>query len=108
MRSSHISRKCDMAFFMLVVVLSIIMFSLVRIYTLPVQILVRFLIVLVIAAIVNEPFHALEDASEESAFAALLNPAMAFERLFVREPHSQMVEVALCAFKAARENDIVL
>ncbi len=108
MRSSHISRKCDMAFFMLVVVLSIIAFSLVRIYTLPVQIIGRLLIVLVIAAIVNEPFHVLEDASEESAFAALLTPAMAFEQLFVREPHSQMVEVALCAFKAARENDIAL
>ena len=37
--------------------------------------------------------------------AALLAPQRLLERLMVREPHVQMLEVAVCAYNAAREND---
>ena len=46
------------------------------------------------------------DRHEFSAFAAaLLGPQVLLERLLVRRPHPQMVEVAVLAYNAAREND---
>ena len=100
-----IAPRSDMAFVTLVLVLSIVAFALVRTYTLPVQLLVRVLGVLVIAAVVNEPLKALEDMNPEDPAAPLIEPMLWLQRLFVAEPHEQMVEVAVFAFNAAREND---
>ena len=41
-----------------------------------------------------------------AAVAKLLVPYLWLGRMFVMEPHSQMVEVALCAFNAAKENNM--
>ena len=102
----HLSRKSDAAFIVAVLLLSVIAFALVRTFTLPVQLLVRALIVLIIAALLNEPVRLLENAAGKSAFATALHaPLAALERLMVRRPHEQMVEVAVYAYNAAREND---
>ncbi|MBR1822233.1 MAG: DUF1385 domain-containing protein [Clostridia bacterium] len=103
--ASRLSHRSDAAFVVTVLLLSIIAFALVRTFTLPVQLLVRVLIVLIIAAIVNEPIRLLEDAWPNRVAAVLLAPQLGLERLFVREPHPQMVEAAVCAYHAAREND---
>lgn len=102
----HISPRCDMAFVTLVLCLSIIAYALVRTYTLPVQLLVRVLLTLAIAGVINEPIAALENMSPEEPAAPLIEPMLWLQRLFVTEPHEQMVEVAVFAFNAARENDI--
>ena len=104
--SSRIARKSDAAFITLVVLISIVAFACVRTYTLHIQVLVRILLVLAIAAIINEPLRLLENVSPRSPYAPLLAPVMWLEHLFVIEPHNQMVEVALCAFNAARKNDV--
>lgn len=105
-RASHLSRRSDAAFAVTVLLLSVIAFALVRTFTLPVQLLVRVLIVLAIAAVLNEPIRLLEDAAGDSRLArALLTPQLLLERLLVRRPHVQMVEVAVYAYNAAREND---
>ncbi len=104
--ASHLSRRSDAAFIATVLLLSVIAFALVRTFTLPVQLLVRVLIVLAIAAVLNEPVRLLEDAAGTHRLArALLAPQLALERLLVRRPHVQMVEVAVYAYNAAREND---
>ncbi len=105
-KASHLSRRSDAAFIATVLLLSVIVFALVRTFTLPVQLLVRVLTVLAIAAVLNEPIRLLEDAAgRHRAARVLLAPQLALERLLVRRPHVQMVEVAVYAYNAAREND---
>jgi len=99
--------RSDGVFVLLVMVISIIAFAIVRTYTLHIQIIVRILTIMVVAAIVNEPLHFLEDSDPDNRFIhALLVPIYRMQRIFVIEPHTQMVEVALCAFNAVRENDV--
>lgn len=97
--------RSDAAFVILVLLLSVIAFALVRTFTLPIQLLVRILILFIIAAVVNEPIRLLENAQSNPVAAVLHAPLRGLERLLVREPHPQMVEVAVCAYNAAREND---
>ena len=47
----------------------------------------------------------LEKARPGTFAAVLLGPQVLLERLLVRRPHPQMVEVAVLAYNAAREND---
>ena len=104
-KSSPLSRRSDAAFAVTVGLLSIVAFALVRTFTLPVQLLVRVMIVLLIAAVINEPLRLLENARPNLAVNLLLGFQLWLERCMVREPHAQMVEVAVYAFNAAREND---
>lgn len=103
---SKISRRCDAAFVLIVVLLSMIAFACVRTHTLHVQLLVRVMMILGVAGIINEPIQLLEKLPPKHPLAWLLAPVMWIERLFVIEPHPQMVEVALCAYNAAKENNI--
>ena len=105
LKADYRTGRSDAAFIALVVLLSLILFSLIRTFTLPVQVLVRALIVLCVAAVVNEPLRALETRMRKRWARTLLAPMRALERLFVRKPNPQMVEVAVYAFNAAQEND---
>ena len=104
-KASHLSRHSDAAFAVTVLLLSVITFALVRTFTLPVQLLVRALIVLCVAAVVNEPLRLLENAKPGGFVNFLLAFHLWLERRLVRKPHEQMVEVAVYAYNAAREND---
>ena len=104
-KASHLSRRSDAAFAVTVVLLSVIAFALIRTFTLPVQVLVRALTVLAIAAVVNEPIRLLENARPNLFVNVLLSLQLWLERCLVRRPHAQMVEVAVYAYNAAREND---
>ena len=104
--ASRIYRRSDAAFLVAVLAASLAAFTLIRTFTLPIQILVRVLIVFAAAGIVNEPIYLLERFTPANPLSVLRAPLMWLERLFVVEPHSQMVEVALCAFKAAKENNM--
>lgn len=107
MAQSPYHPRSDSVFVMLVVIFSIIAFAFLHTYTLHIQILVRILTILAIAGIVNEPLALLEDSDPDNLFVhALLTPIYRLQRIFVFEPHTQMVEVALCAFNAVRENDV--
>ena len=90
---------------MTTLLLAIVAFALVRTFTLPVQLLVRVLIVLIIAAVLNEPLRLLESAAPSGLTNALLAFHLWLERRMVRPPHPQMVEVAVYAYNAAKEND---
>ena len=104
--ASRLYRRSDYAFLMVVLIASLIAFTLIRTFTLPIQILVRILIVFVAAGILNEPIYLLERFSAANPLRVLRAPLMWLERMFVLEPHSQMLEVALCAFNAAKENNM--
>lgn len=104
--ASRLYRRSDGAFLMVVLAVSLIAFTLIRTFTLPIQILSRILIVFAVAALVNEPIYLAERFSHANPLRVLRAPLMLLERMFVIEPHSQMVEVALCAFNAAKENNM--
>ena len=103
---SRVYHQSDTAFLVVVMMVSIVAFALIRTFTLPVQLLVRVLVLFAVAAVVNEPIQALEKLRWKNPLSRLLAPYLYLERLFVIEPHPQMVEVALCAFNAARENNL--
>ena len=65
----------------------------------------RALTVLAIAAVLNEPLRLLEAARPGPVVNALLGPHLLLERCLVRRAHPQMVEVAVYAFNAAKENN---
>lgn len=104
-KASRFSHKSDAAFAVTTLLLSIVAFALVRTFTLPVQLLVRVLVVLAVAAVLGEVVHLLEVLWPNPVARVLLAPLTGLEHLLVREPHPQMVEVALCAYNAALEND---
>ena len=104
--ASRLYRRSDAAFLMVVLMVSLIAFTLIRTFTLPIQILVRILIIFTVAAVVNEPIYLVERFSNTNPLRVLRAPLMWLERMFVIKPHSQMVEVALCAFNAAKENNM--
>lgn len=104
-RAAYLSRRSDAAFTVTVLLLSIIAFAAFRTFTLPVQLLVRVLVVLAIAAVLNEALLPLERAKPAPWVDALLAPQLWLERRMVLPPHPQMVEVAVYAYNAAKEND---
>ena len=57
-------------------------------------------------ALCVENIYLLERLSAMNPLRVLRAPLMWLERMFVIEPHAQMVEVALCAFNAAKENNM--
>lgn len=103
-RSSPFTGCSDAAFDIEVLLVSMILFALIRTFTLPVQLLVRALTLLCVAAVLNEPIRLLEQAGDKGWARGLLAFHRWLERRLVRKPHPQMVEVALYAYNAAREN----
>ncbi len=104
-RAAYLSRRSDAAFTVTVLLLSVIAFAMFRTFTLPVQLLVRVLVVLAIAAVLNEALLPLENAKPGPWVDALLAFQLWLERRMVLPPHPQMVEVAVYAYNAAKEND---
>lgn len=103
--SSRLTDSSDGAFAIVVMILSLIGFACFRTDNMTMQLAVRLSIILAAAAISNELILPLERAKPESLGALLRRPLVSLQHLFTIEPHNQMIEVALCAFRAAYEND---
>jgi len=104
--SSRLTDKSDGSFLVIVLLASVAAFSCVRTSGLLAQMCIRTGIILAIAAVVNEILLPLENANPNGKLAKLRGPLMELQHLFTIEPHNQMIEVALCAFRAACENDL--
>ena len=81
--------------------ISLILFSLLRIDNILLSIIIRLLIIFGVAAVLNEPFSALEVAEINWATRILRAPIDLFQHMTTAEPHPQMLELTVCAFKAA-------
>lgn len=101
--SSRLTDRSDGAFCAVVAMISIIAFAFVRTDGLLVQLAVRVAIILAAAAVSNELILPLERAKPESFGALLRRPLIGLQQLFTIEPHNQMIEVAVCAFRALRD-----
>jgi len=105
--SSRLTDKSDGAFCIVVLLVSIAAFSLVRTEGWAMQIAFRLGAILAAAAVSNEFILPLERAKPGTLGATLRIPLVGLQHLFTIEPHNQMIEVAICAFRAAYENDVV-
>ena len=104
-----ITRRSESAFLLSVAIISMIFFALVHVDGLLLNLAIRIGIVLGVAALLNEPFSALEGADMTLPVRIARTPLDLLQYLTTLEPHPQMTEVALCAFHAAlgeaEEND---
>lgn len=104
--SSRLTDRSDGAFAIVVMILSLIGFACIRTDGVAAQLTWRAVIILASAAVSNELIRPLERAKPESLGATLRRPLVSLQHLFTIEPHNQMIEVAVCAFRAAYENDL--
>ena len=104
--SPRLTDRSDGAFLIVVMLASIAAFACVRTDGLLIQLCTRAGIILAVAAIANEIVLPLENAGPNGRLVSVRRPLMELQHLFTIEPHNQMIEVALCAFRAACENDL--
>lgn len=100
-RYPRYARRSEPAFLISVMIISLILFSLLRIDNILLSIIIRLLIIFGVAAVLNEPFSALEVAEINWATRILRAPIDLFQHMTTAEPHPQMLELTVCAFKAA-------
>ena len=100
-RCSRCARRSEPAFVICATVISMVLFSLIRVDALWVGILVRLLVILGVAAVLNEPFASIEAADRTFFNRILRAPIDLIQHMTTLEPHPQMLEVAACAFQAA-------
>ncbi len=101
MQYPRYARRSEPAFLVGVLVVSIALFACIRTKGILLTAAVRLAVVLGVAAVLNEPFSALEDAELNWATRILRAPIDLIQHMTTLEPHPQIMEVALCAFRAA-------
>ena len=95
------TRRSEPAFLICVLSISFLLFPLIRPYNPALTALLRVLILLAVAAVLNEPFSALEEARPTLPVRIARAPIDLLQHMTTLEPHPQMLEVAVCAFDAA-------
>ncbi|HXO67037.1 MAG TPA: DUF1385 domain-containing protein [Candidatus Dormibacteraeota bacterium] len=105
---SRLHPRCGTGFLVVVVLVSIVVFTFVGRPVLPLLVLSRLLLVPVIAAIAYELIRLGARHAENPMVARLLVPVLAAQYLTTREPDPSMMEVAITAFSAVRSRDVAL
>jgi uncharacterized protein YqhQ len=105
---SRLHPRCGTGFLVVVVVVSIVVFTFVGRPVLPLLLLSRLLLVPVIAAIAYELIRLGARHAQNRLVARLLVPVLAAQYLTTREPDGPMMEVAIAAFSAVRSRDVAL
>jgi uncharacterized protein YqhQ len=100
---SRLHPRCGTGFLVVVVFVSIVVFSVVGRPALPLLILSRIVLIPVIASISYELIRLGAKNYSNPVVARLLTPVLAAQYLTTREPDAPMMEVALTAFWAVRE-----
>ena len=101
MEYPNCTRRSEAAFLICVMIVSMILFSWIRTDGVLLTLATRLAILLGVAAVLNEPFSALEAAELNWATRILRAPIDLIQHMTTLEPHPQVMEVALCAFRAA-------
>lgn len=103
--SPRLTDRSDGAFLIAVLLVALVAFACHRTDGLAAQLAYRTGALLGSAAVVGEIVRALERAHPNGIGATLRVPLVSLQHLFTIEPNAQMIEVALCAFRAAYEAD---
>ena len=101
-RHSICARRSDPAFLLCALIAALLLFPLLPRRGPAVTAILRVLVLLAAAGVLNEPFSALEEARKVTPLVrALRTPMDLLQHMTTLEPHPQMLEVAVCAFDAA-------
>lgn len=98
-KSSRYHKRCGTSFLLFVLIISIILFILIRTDIIWLRYVIRILLIPVIAGISYE-FIRLAGNSYNSVVNALSKPGMWMQKITTREPTDDMIEVAICAVEA--------
>ena len=100
-----ITRRSEPAFLISVMILSMIFFCWIPAQNILLTLILRILIVLAVAAVLNEPFSALEGA--DMTLPVRITRALIdwMQHITTLEPDANMLEVAVCAFEAVLQSD---
>ena len=104
--SSRLTDRSDGAFVLAAAMLSIAAYAFVRPGTPLYGVGGRIAIFFAICAVLNEFILPVENARQGTTLSELRAPLHLLQQLFTIEPHNQMIEVAVCAFHTARDNDL--
>jgi uncharacterized protein YqhQ len=106
-RASLLHPRCGTGFLLVVLVVSVILFSLVALFqpSWPVLILSRLVGIPVIAGVSVEAIRWMARHRANPVVQVLLWPVLATQKFTTREPSDDMLEVAMAAFNAAREGE---
>ena len=106
-RASLLHPRCGTGFLIVVLVVSVVLFSLVALLhpNWPELILSRLIGIPVIAGVSVEAIRYMARHRTNQVVSVLLIPVLATQKLTTREPADDMLEVALAAFHAAREGE---
>lgn len=99
------TRRSEPAFLISVMILSMIFFCWIPVQGVLATLIWRVLIVLGVAAVLNEPFSALEGADMTLPVRIVRSPIDLLQHITTLEPDAHMLEVALCAFEAVLHSD---
>lgn len=98
-RSSRLHRRCGTSFLLFVMVISIVLFMLIRVEHPALRLGLRLLLIPMIAGISYELIR-LAGRSENPIIKALSVPGLLLQRLTTKEPDDEMVEVAIKSVEA--------
>ncbi len=107
--ASVLHPRCGTGFLIVVLVVSVLVFSVVAVFhpAWPALILTRVLGVPLVAGLSYECIRLMAGHRRRRLVRLLLVPVLATQRLTTREPDAGMLEVAIAAFQAAREGEAV-
>lgn len=103
---SRLTGESDGAFVLLTLMLTVLCCGLLSPGMLLYGPVGRVAVLVGVSALLNEILRPLEKAPLGSIRSELRLPLMALQYVFTIEPHNQMIEVAICAWQAARQNDL--
>ena len=98
-RSSREHRRCGTSFLVFVIVISIILYLFIRVDSHAMRIVIRLLLIPVIAGISYELLRA-AGRTENPVIQILSKPGLWMQRLTVREPDDEMIEVGIASVEA--------
>jgi uncharacterized protein YqhQ len=97
--------RCGTAFLLVVVVLSILFFSLLGPLPITTRLLTRLLMVPILAGIAFEYLRFTAKYISNPFIRLIVSPNLLMQRLTTREPDLEMLEVAITSFNAMREKE---
>ena len=98
-KSSRFHKRCGTSFLLIVMMISIVLFMVIRVRTLWLRVLSRILLLPVIASVSYE-FLRLAGNSDNAIVSLLSKPGLALQRLTTREPDDSMIEVGIASVEA--------
>lgn len=98
-RSSRLHRRCGTSFLLIVMIVSVVLFILIRVENPVTRLLLRLALIPVIAGISYEIIR-LAGRSENPIVKMISAPGLALQKLTTREPDEEMIQVAIQSVEA--------